>query len=205
MKKEVAIKKTIVEDIGQKIGQHTLKHDTMRVMGYPVVYRLPLPVGDYVLADEKVLDVIHRKEKRGIPVKKLDFAGAYNLAVDTKKDIQELIGDICGKQHARFRDECILAQNLGVDLLILIENTDSVKDYDDLKRWVNPRLKHSKGATSGRTLVKAMETMREKYGVRFAFTTPEAAGRAIVDWLTIDEYEMIPVETLQYLFGGDFK
>ena len=59
----------------------------------------PLPCGDYIVANDKVLDVISRKENRGIPVKKMDFLGTFNVTVDTKKDIQELVGDICGKQH----------------------------------------------------------------------------------------------------------
>lgn len=58
-----------------------------------------------------LMDVINRKNERGVPVKKMDFLGTYNVTVDTKKDIQELVGDICGKQHARFRDECILAHS----------------------------------------------------------------------------------------------
>ena len=64
--------------------------------------------------NEKVQDVIIRKAKRGIDVKKMDFLGSYKICIDTKRDIQELIGDICGKQHDRFRDELVLAQNNGI-------------------------------------------------------------------------------------------
>lgn len=52
---------------------------------------MPLPCGDYIIANEKVADVINRKKERGIPVKKMDFLGTYNVTVDTKKDIQELV------------------------------------------------------------------------------------------------------------------
>ena len=45
---------------------------------------MPLPCGDYIIADDKVMDVINRKKERGIPVKKMDFLGTYNVTVDTK-------------------------------------------------------------------------------------------------------------------------
>lgn len=113
---------------------------------------MPLPCGDYIIANEKVTDVINRKKERGIPVKKMDFLGTYNVTVDTKKDIQELVGDICGKQHARFRDECILAQNNGIKLYVLTQNAGgliggtkdiynpTIKSLEDLHSWKNPRL-----------------------------------------------------------------
>ena len=50
-----------------------------------------MPVGDYIIATDKVADVIHRKAKRNMEVKKMDFLGTYAVAVDTKKDMQEII------------------------------------------------------------------------------------------------------------------
>ena len=52
----------------------------------------------------------------------MDFLGSYDMAVDTKKDMQEIVGNICGVQHARFRDECILAQKNGITLTQAGEN-----------------------------------------------------------------------------------
>ena len=43
------------------------------------------------------------------------FRESRNIVVQGK-DIQELIGDICGKSHVRFRDECIRAQESGISL-----------------------------------------------------------------------------------------
>ena len=100
----------LISDKGQQKGKHLDKERYWRNHGIEVLY-MPLPCGDYIIADDKVMDVINRKKERGIPVKKMDFLGTYNVTVDTKKDIQELVGDVCGKQHARFRDECILARN----------------------------------------------------------------------------------------------
>ena len=195
----------IIEDKGQQAGKHEMKH---RWFDWHEVELLqaPLPVGDYVLADDKVLDVIQRKTRRSLELKKMDFLGSYKIAVDTKRDMQEITGNICGKQHPRFRDECILAQNNGIKLYVLIENTDRITCLSDVVGWQNPRMAryekikrmHSIGKwrnvklpkstpTSGEILMKAMQTMQEKYGVKFLFCRPEEAGAHIIRLLTYQE------------------
>lgn len=192
----------IVEDKAQQDGKHEIKHQWFD--GHDVeVIQAPLPVGDYILYTDAVEDVIHRKTCRGVPLKKMDFMGSYKVSVDTKRDVQEIIGNICGKQHGRFRDECMLARDNGILLYVLIENTDGVKSIDDLHYWENPRAKIQKwittpsgrrikvlkypDATKGGMLAKAMVTMQEKYGVKFLFCRPEEAGDHIVRLLTLQE------------------
>lgn len=191
----------LIEDKGQKDGQHILKNRYFENNEIEVL-RAPLPVGDYIIANDKVSDVIHRKAKRNMEVKKMDFLGTYAVAVDTKKDMQEITGNICGKSHPRFRDECILAQNNGIKLYVLIENADGVKSVEDVFKWRNPRLERynrikymqSCGKwlnasipitppTSGKTLAKSMLTMQLKYGVEFVFCRPEEAGKKIIELL----------------------
>lgn len=188
----------LIEDKGQKEGQHILKNRYFENNEIEVL-RAPLPVGDYIVVDDKVSDVIHRKAKRNMEVKKMDFLGTYTVAVDTKKDMQEIIGNICGKSHPRFRDECILAQNNGIKLYVLVENADGVKSVEDVFKWRNPRLERynrikymqSCGKwlntsipitppTSGKTLAKSMLTMQLKYGVEFVFCRPEEAGEKVI-------------------------
>lgn len=189
---------TILEDIGNKENHHIAKHLYWESMG---IYweRAPLPCGDYILANDKVLDVIARKQKRGIEVKKMDFLGTYNVCVDTKKDMQEICGNICGSQHDRFRDECILAKNNGIKLHVLIENEEGIAFLDDVRNWHNHRIDryekikemHERGRwkniklpkappTDGIRLSKAMHTMEEKYGVVFEFCNPDHAGSEVV-------------------------
>ena len=179
-----------------------IKEEYWSKAGIEVLY-YPLPTGDYTIGNDKVMDVIKRKTARGIEPKKMDFLGTYTRVVDTKKDIQELIGDICGKQHGRFRDECIFAQNNGIKLIILVENTDGVKEIRDLFRWQNPRMHrynkinymHRLGKweniptpksppTSGEILAKACLTMELKYDVKFEFCTPNESGRRVIELLT---------------------
>jgi ribosome-associated protein len=197
---------TILEDIGNKAGLHEIKHAWFSDNGVELI-RAPLPVGDYILMNDAVADVITRKNKRGVALKKMDFLGSYHTSVDTKKDLQEIIGNVCGEQHERFRDECILAQNNGIKLYILVENADGVKSLDDLAAWENPRRRMAKwvttpngerrrvrkypNATKGSTLAKAMKTMQDKYGVIFCFCSPEDAGEAVFSLLTKQEDESV--------------
>lgn len=192
----------VIEDKAQKEAKHTIKHLWFEKNG---VYfeRYPLPVGDYILGTDKVMDVISRKNTRGMEPKKMDFLGTFDVAVDTKYAITELVNDVCGKDHARFRDECVLAQNNGIKLYILVETNERMTCIRDLFKWHNPRLAryykikaaHERGnmlsvplpkapPTSGETLAKAILTMEKKYGVTFLFCTPQDSGRRIVELLT---------------------
>ena len=181
------------------MDKHKLKNLYWQKNGIDVI-RMTLPVGDYIKEKEKVMDVIARKKMRGIAPKKMDFIGTYDVCVDSKFDIQELISDICGKQHDRFRDECILAQNNGIKLYILVENkkaaitkdiwNPTIRDLSELHTWKNPRLFIRRSgkqlypsATRGITLQKACYTMQKKYGCRFVFTTPEESGAKIIELL----------------------
>jgi ribosome-associated protein len=193
---------TIVEDMAQKEGKHIAKHEYWKKEGVEIK-RLPLPVGDYVIYNDKVEEVVIRKEGRNIPVKKLDLLGTYSVTVDSKYGIEELCADICGPQHERFRDECILAQNNGIRLIILVENeggpvckqkpnivNKDVNEVRDLAHWINPRLfvrtrygQKYPNAVRGLQLMKAVITMNLKYGVEFAFCRPGEAGKKILELL----------------------
>lgn len=169
-----------------------------------------------ILEDTRQQDSKHKaKEKwfaeHGIEVRRTKlYCGDYTLptdqsiCIDTKRDIQELVGDICGTQHSRFRDECLRAQESGIKLIILVENERkiiysrkgtfvenyTIRELKDLHKWVNPRLwifKNGKqkypNATKGIALQKACMTMQKKYGVEFQFCSPDEAAEKIVEIL----------------------
>ena len=128
----------LIEDMGQKIGHHDIKNNYWKSKGIEVK-RLPLPTGDYCLMSDKVQDVINRKSKRGLSLKKMDFLGSYNVSVDTKENLLEIYGNLI-QGHDRFRDEIILAQDNHIKLYILTENTDGITCIEDVAEWQNPRL-----------------------------------------------------------------
>lgn len=110
------------------------------------------------------------------------------------------------KRHGFFHRGLKRAQNSGIKLYVLVENSDGVKSLEDLFKWINPRLniwinsktaiglykngqvKYKKvqkypSAMSGEKLAKACITMHEKYGVEFRFCTPEESGAMILKLL----------------------
>ena len=148
---------TIIEDTRQQRDKHGNKAEYFAAQGYTVV-RSKLIVGDYARLDNQT------------------------FSIDTKRNVIELAGNICGKQHERFRAECERARELGIQLIVLVEE---MPPKGDLALWQSPKnragepLSHVKGET----LKKAMATMTERYGVRFEFTTRQNSPKRIIEIL----------------------
>lgn len=149
---------TLIEDTRQQKDKHLIKHEYFADNDIKVV-RSKLPVGDY--ANMKNMSVI----------------------VDTKKDIQEIIGNVT-KGHKRFVAECDLATDNDIKLIILIENKDGICCIDDLESWYNYRLKWSPQATTGQRLKKILQGIEMRHGVKFEFCRPEDAGSKIIELLS---------------------
>ena len=144
----------IVEDTRNQVGKHDILNKQLQDMGHQVI-RNKLYVGDYA----KLMD--------------------QTVCIDTKKDIQELYGNICGKQHERFRNECIRALEAKISLIILIE------EQTPIQRWKKPtkgKFKAHNG-NDGEILYKAMTTMHQKYGVQFRQCSKTQTAQVIIDLL----------------------
>lgn len=146
----------IQEDTRQKAGKHDVKHDYFAEHGVELV-RCKLPFGDYAL----------------VP----------SISIDTKENMDEIAMNICGSEHKRFINECKAAKAAGCSLVILVENTLGITDISQVHKWINPRVVYSSKCVQGPRLQKAMETISERYGVRFMFCRPEDAGRIITEIL----------------------
>lgn len=162
----------IQADTRQKKKHHILKEKFFAENGIQVVSSKML-VGDYCIP------------------------GNGSVAVDTKQNINELYADMI-QDHDRFHNECVLAKQCGIKLIILVENTCGVKSVDEIKRWKNPRLfvwinqkkkaarEHKavpKPPASNEALIKSLHTMEKEYGVIFDFCTPAQAGGRIIELL----------------------
>lgn len=62
------------------------------------------------------------------------------LAIDRKQNLTEVCGNMC-QQHKRFMEEIKRAQEMGIQLVILVEHSPYIKSIDDVEKWVNPRNK----------------------------------------------------------------
>ena len=77
--------------------------------------------------------------------------------------------------HRRFRDECIRAQESGIQLYILVEESPPIGKVvlGEVPRWKSSNQFHRYGDPMTRVdpkaLRKAMITMMLKYGVQFMF------------------------------------
>lgn len=152
----------IQEDTRQQAGKHDIKHAYFADHGVDLV-RCKLPFGDY--------------------------APIPPVSIDTKNSMDEIAGNICGKEHRRFINECRAAKEAGCKLIILVENTIGISDISQVHTWINPRVIYSDKCVQGPRLQKAMKTISERYGVRFMFCQPEEAGKKIKELLS--EWETV--------------
>ena len=128
----------LIEDTRNQVGKHKTLNDELNKLGVNVI-RSKLYVGDYSRMDD------------------------MTICIDTKKDWVEVAGNICGKQHERFRAECMRAKDAQIKLIILVEERTPIED------WKSPIKRNGKAIcqVSGNVLGKAMKTMTDKYGVEF--------------------------------------
>lgn len=148
----------ILEDTRQQAGKHKNIESYFKRVGIQVE-RCCLYVGDYAIANDQ------------------------SRAVDTKQDVIEIAKDILSSDHERFKSECERANNAGIKLLVLVEET--LPD-GGLQNWKSPVDRSGKAFTmaKGETLKRAMLTMTMKYGVRFRFCDSRQTGRLLVEYLT---------------------
>ena len=61
------------------------------------------------------------------------------LVIDRKKDLNELCGNVCSKQHERFTAELRRAIQQNIKIVILVEHGEDVKSLEDVYFWENQR------------------------------------------------------------------
>lgn len=146
-------KMIILCDTRQKKGKHQEKEKWFAEHGIAVV-RSKLVVGDYTLPTDQ------------------------SVCIDTKAGLLEVCGNVT-QQHRRFVEELELAKQLGIQLIILVEE-NGIRTLEDVNRWSNPRLRFSPKATTGETLYKILSAMEQRHGCQFLFCRKEEAGAKIV-------------------------
>lgn len=147
----------IQEDTRQKPDKNKHIREQLESLGYTVKRFGGMAVGDY------------------------QILGKGGIVIDTKKDMNEVESNLI-HDHERFRNECQLAQEAGIKLIILIQDP-KLKQLSDVFGWYNVRKKWSPKAATGKQLAKMMYTMNEKYGVEWMFCKKEECGKTIVELL----------------------
>lgn len=148
--------RTIIEDSRQKPDKNKHIKQQLESLGYNVI-RSKLLVGDYAWPTDQ------------------------HICVDTKFGLQEVASNLT-QDHERFKRECILAKDCGIQLIVLVQEP-GIKILSDVCGWYNWRRKRNPKAVSGKQLFKIMSTMTERYGVAWVFCTKSTVGKRIVDLL----------------------
>ena len=104
------------------------------------------------------------------------------VIIDRKQNLQEICGNVC-QQHERFINELKRAKENGIKVIILCEHGGNIKSLEDVQKWVNPRLRTSPKAVSGKQLFKILFTIKQKYDVDFVFCDKRMTGYKIIELL----------------------
>lgn len=174
-------------DVNQLSGKHGAsnqrKHSQMMREGVELL-PLRLPFGDYILVDDRIKEIIDRLGGAD-NVHKKDLKDAITLSIDTKKNLTEVIGNICSRQHERFKRELIVSNGR---LILLIEEPD-IECLEDVWFWENPRLKINPKATKGTSLYKSLCTIQNEYNVEIRFCDRRETGKEIIKILKEGRHE----------------
>lgn len=144
-----------------------------------------------------VKNIITYFDRKGIDhISSKLYVGDYQFmnnpykAVDRKGDMQEIVGNLI-QDHERLARECDRAYEHGIEMMILIENTNDIHSIAEIPRkWKNPRYAKwmkkpvGKSPTSSETLMKIMNTFSEHHHCKFYFCSPKSCGRSIIYLLT---------------------
>ena len=117
-------------------------------------------------------------------VSKLDY-GDYmlyknnNVVIDRKDSLLELAGNLCHTtEHERIKREIARAKEDGCKDFIFLISESKIKSIEDIKNWSSLHTK-----VKGATLLKIMQTMKERYGVRFIICKRSEMGKRILELL----------------------
>lgn len=107
------------------------------------------------------------------------FYKKYTTIIDKKDGLLELAGNLCHTQeHERIKREITKARELGCENFIFLIQDSKIKTLEDIKNWSSPHTK-----VKGEVLLKIMNTMKQKYGVRFIIVPKKDMGKKIIQLL----------------------
>lgn len=103
----------------------------------------------------------------------------FKTIIDKKDGLLELSGNLCKTtEHERINREIQRAKDLGCENFIFLIQDNKIKSAEDIINWTSPHTR-----VKGSTLYKIMQTMKERYGVRFIICPKKDMGKKIIELL----------------------
>lgn len=147
-----------------------------------------------------IMDTRERKEATELILKEFErqnvtvirsklWVGDYQLlenpmlTIDRKKSMQEVCQNVV-QDHKRFCAELQRAKDVGIHVVVLIEHSKNIRTLEDVRHWVNPRLKVSPLAVSGDRLYKILFAISQHYDTEFLFCEKKDTGKQIIEILS---------------------
>lgn len=102
-----------------------------------------------------------------------------DIIIDKKDGLLELSHNLCNTlEHERIKREIARAHEIGCKDFIFLIQDSKIKTLDDIKKWSSPHTK-----VKGDTLLKIMQTMKQRYHVRFIICPRKDMGKKIIELL----------------------
>lgn len=135
-------------------------------------------VGDYMSLDKPRVCIERKQDLNELCI---------NVSNTAKKDkngnIKRDRDGNAQTEWKRFSDELKRAKEFGIKIIILCEHGGNFKSFEDIKKWVNPRLKESPLTISGDRLYQKLLQLKNMYGFEFFFCSKNQTGSRIVELL----------------------
>ena len=77
----------------------------------------------------------------------------------------------------------ILEEKIEMAVNMCIEHGEEIRQLEDIRSWVNPRLAKSRLAVSGERLYTILSRLEKTYNTKFYFCSKQQTGRAIIKLL----------------------
>lgn len=133
--------------------------------------------------DEYITDYLDKQGIKWIRNKlyaaDVKLLNSTEVLIDIKKDLLEVCGNLTrASEHERLKREIARGREIGCKRFIFLIKEPKIKSMAEVVNWSSTRTK-----VKGETLMKIMNTMSERYGVEFIFTTKENAGAKVIELL----------------------
>lgn len=172
---------TIIEDTAQQAGKHVGIEKFIEKIGFNLM-RNTLPIGDYALLTQRGREILNIKiqaaERRQSyanyvgrdirtnsdagrsALQKIDLFGTYDVAVDTKQNLDEVVRTVGGLADERIDQQAIRARNSNTRLYIVVAQ-DRVNNMQDVENYCRSNNYNCAA------FVKKINSLEKRYGLRF--------------------------------------